>query len=230
MACGIYCIENKLNGKRYIGQGISVEKRVIQSHRECRIINDAIKKYKKENFLRYIVLYCNEWELERYEKECIKIFNSHVSEKGYNISFGGKSTMLGLHHSNETKEKMRKNQPSAIGEKNHFYGKHHSEESRKEMSKKRIGKKHSEEEKKKIGDSQIGINHHSFGKKQANSSSVYYGVWIHKTGKYFRWESFIRENKKQICIGRFKTEVDAALAYDKYVIEHNLPNPLNFSQ
>ena len=57
MRAGIYCIENLFNGKKYIGQGTNVEKRMWQYHRECDIVYAAIKKYGKENFKRYVIEY-----------------------------------------------------------------------------------------------------------------------------------------------------------------------------
>ena len=96
---GIYCIENMINGKKYIGRGFDVEKRMKRPHKECHYIYNSIKKYGKEKFKKYIILYCEKDELNYYEIECIRIFHSYVSENGYNISFGGSAPMEGRKHS-----------------------------------------------------------------------------------------------------------------------------------
>ena len=88
----------------------------------------------------------------RLEKEYIKLFNSHFSKGGYNISFGGNTPALGLKASFETRMKMSLNNKG----KNHpLFGKKFSEESKQKMSESHKGMKKSiklsEEHKQKIG-------------------------------------------------------------------------------
>ena len=68
--------------------------------------------------------------------------------------------------------------------------------------------------------------------KNINSTSEYFGVAkrINKKEPVVRWVSKIWINKKMYYIGTFETEVEAVRAYDKYVVEHNLPHPLNFPE
>lgn len=106
MKTGIYCIENLINGKKDIGQSTNLQKRMIVHHRGCLALENAIKKYGKENFKRYVLVYCEEWELNRLEIACIKAFHSHVSEWGYNISWGGNAPMRGRNHSPEIIRKI----------------------------------------------------------------------------------------------------------------------------
>ncbi|MDR3666754.1 MAG: HNH endonuclease [Ignavibacteriaceae bacterium] len=42
-----------------------------------------------------------------------------------------------------------------------------------------------------------------------------------------RWRAFVYVNQRQISIGSFKTEKEAAIAYNNYVTANNLPNILN---
>ena len=56
MTAGIYCIENLINRKKYIGQGLNVEKRMSRNHLRCLVLSNAIKKYGKENFKKYVIL------------------------------------------------------------------------------------------------------------------------------------------------------------------------------
>lgn len=41
------------------------------------------------------------------------------------------------------------------------------------------------------------------------------------------WGAQVKVNKKQKYIGCYKTEIEAAYAYNKYVVEHKLNRPLN---
>lgn len=250
MNTGIYCIENLINGKKYIGQSNNLQRRMKAHHKGCIALNDAIKKYGEENFKRYVLIYCEEWELDRLEIECIKTFHSHVTDSGYNISFGGDAPMRGRKLSEETIEKIS-------GKNNHGYGKPRSEETRKKISKAQSGEKgnnfgksipeetkkkirealvgrtHSKETRKKISDNHpdfSGENNPNFGKKWENATSNYYGVCYIKCGNYYYWASNVSVNNKTIRIGYYKTELDAALAYDNYIKDNNLPHPLNFPE
>ena len=56
--------------------------------------------------------------------------------------------------------------------------------------------------------------------KRKGSTSKYLGVSWSKERK--KWCAYVTYNKKHYGIGRFTNEVDAAKAYDKFIIEHNL--------
>ena len=97
MSCGIYKIVNRINGKVYIGQSISIEKRFIKHRNEGFNLNSeayeyplyrAIRKYGLKNFIFEIVEECSVEELDAKEKFYISEFDSTEKEKGYNISFG----------------------------------------------------------------------------------------------------------------------------------------------
>ena len=211
MKSGIYVIENLINGKKYVGQSVDVKKRKGKYHRGSRYLNFAINKYGRENFKRYVIVYCEKWELDRLEIELIKVLHSHCTERGYNISLGGDLSFRGMEHSDETKDLMS---ILSSGKNNPFWGKHHSDES-----------------KKKSSESHQGENNARFGKKLSSASSKYLGVGKNKEYKDGspRYQTTITiNNKKRKYLGYFKSEIDAAKAYDKYVIENNLPNPLNF--
>jgi len=57
-------------------------------------------------------------------------------------------------------------------------------------------------------------------KKKANCSSIYKGVCFHKPRN--KWQSSITINKKQIHLGSFENENDAAQKYNDYIIENNM--------
>lgn len=87
MTCGIYKIENLINGKIYIGQSKHIEKR-FQQH--CRKSSRSdlsldILEFGKSNFSFEILEKCNENELLEKESYYISKFNS-MNPNGYNKS------------------------------------------------------------------------------------------------------------------------------------------------
>jgi group I intron endonuclease len=83
------------------------------------------------------------------------------------------------------------------------------------------------ESKEKMSKAKYREKHPAFGKKSKNLSSIYFGVRWRKDKK--RWIADISLDKKKIWIGSFKNEISAAKAYDLYIINNSLSNPLNFS-
>lgn len=67
---GIYKITNKVNGKIYIGQSINLNRRISEHKRykdPNQIIDQAIKKYGKDNFTFDIIEECQLEELNQRE-------------------------------------------------------------------------------------------------------------------------------------------------------------------
>lgn len=104
MACGIYKIENLINGKVYIGKSVDTQKRfrthINDSFNENKpeynhLIHKAIRKYKVENFSFDIIEECNESELNSREMYWIHIYDCCVldgRDKGYNMTRGGEGS------------------------------------------------------------------------------------------------------------------------------------------
>lgn len=260
---GIYCIENLRNHKKYVGQAINVNNRIMRhksllrnNHENSVVLQRAWNKYGEINFIFYIIEECPIEKLNEKEEYYIKILCSHISEWGYNISMGGNSSMRGRKHTVEELEKMRignlgkivsestrklmsENHANFSGKNHPMWGKKMSLESKKLMSENRPnvrgknnpmwGNNHSDESKIKIGDGHRG-------KKLPNSSSPYFGIY--KTvvnrdyGKkiYVYWRTSIWNGKNLVHVGSYKTEIESAKAYDKYIIENNLLRPLNFPE
>lgn len=188
---GIYCFENIINNKKYIGQSQNVLERVKNHLRKlkigkdsCRVFQNAWNKYGEDGFIVYIVEMCDLEILDDREIYWIKLLNSHVSNNGYNTSWGGESPMRGRKHAMESRDKMSQSRIGKYsGENGSFYGKKHTIESLILMSENRpdfsgeknpmFGKKHSEESKKKMSEmrpSFSGENHPLYGTHMSEES------------------------------------------------------------
>ena len=128
----IYCIYNKTNNKRYVGQTKQgYRKRFIQHlcpKSGCPLLNRAIKKYGKKSFESELLDVAETQEIANIkEKMWIRLFKTYNKENGYNLSLGG---VVGSFN-NETLKKMS---DSKKGSKNSFYKKHHTKEAKIKMS------------------------------------------------------------------------------------------------
>lgn len=96
----IYCIENLINHKKYIGKTLfSVEKRfqrhIIDSRKEdikYRPLYCAFNKYGIENFQYYTIEKCDNDKLNEREEYWIKTLSTY--KEGYNATIGGDGTQL----------------------------------------------------------------------------------------------------------------------------------------
>lgn len=131
--CGIYCIENLVNGKKYIGQSVNFVGRQRQhlSHLRRNIhkneyLQNAWNKYGESNFKFSIIEICDIDSLDELERFYIDKYNSMDVKYGYNRESGGN---LKKKASEETKNKISKNHADVSKENNPFYNKKHSKES-----------------------------------------------------------------------------------------------------
>jgi len=180
----IYITTNLINGKKYIGQKLFIKYWQNYLGSGIQLIN-AIKKYGKEYFSREIIAIAySEDELNKLEKESIKIHNAVKSNDYYNITHGGDGGWIGLKHSEESKIKMSQSRtglhPSKetieklkqrTGENNPHYGKHHTEETKRKISEKKKGKVYTEERKLKMNFTWLkGKNNPRYGIKTSEET------------------------------------------------------------
>ena len=134
----IYKHTNKINGKVYIGQTIvkpeyrwSNGKGYLGSAKSPSKthFSNAIKKYGWLNFEHEIICECENSKLDELERYYIKKYNSNDSNFGYNSDSGG--SLLKRHNAETIKKLSELNK----GEKNGFYGRHHTEESKEKQRK-----------------------------------------------------------------------------------------------
>lgn len=180
--CGIYCIENLTNGKKYIGQSVDIKHRFYEHKSDLNAnshynshLQSAWNSYGKENFDFYIIEECSPDMLDEREKYYIKLFSVNIPEFGYNNNAGGKGIVQ------ESREKLsnaakkvvwdedKKKQLSIrmSGENNPFYGKKHTKENIDKMKKNRkdtsgknnpmYGKHHTKEAKEKMSQEKKGV-------------------------------------------------------------------------
>lgn len=99
MSCGIYCIENIINHKKYIGQSIDIEERWERHKRDAFYINSktydyplyrSIRKHGLQNFNFYILELCDITKLNELEMKYIQEFDTF--NNGYNLTLGGDGT------------------------------------------------------------------------------------------------------------------------------------------
>jgi len=259
--CGIYCIENMINGKKYIGKAVDIyarwgrHKSLLRGGKhENEILQRAWNKNGENNFIFYIISVFEIEKLDEKEIYYIKDVHSHVTEWGYNISWGGKTPMLGRAMSEEQKRKISiaelgvpkgpcsQETKDKISEGNK--GKIRSEEFKNNLSEKwkgegnpNFGKPMPEERKQKMIETKRKIRENKPKKEKKNIqerklelgfSSKYIGVSYSKNKK--KWRSYVKTEEKQIHIGYFDTELEAVLAYNNYILNNSINKKLNIIQ
>jgi group I intron endonuclease len=122
----IYKITNNINNKIYIGQTIhTFDKRYwnnLYKYTHNIYLKRAIKKYGIENFhidKEVYIAYSKE-ELDKKEKELIKLYKCNNKKYGYNYLSGG-------HNGTHNAESRKKISEAQKGQLNHMYGKYGKE-------------------------------------------------------------------------------------------------------
>lgn len=154
--CGIYCIENIIDGKKYIGQAKGIKARWMHHKSELRnnshhnnYLQNAWNKYGENNFIFNILEQCDCSKLD--ERECyyIDMYNTTNRAFGYNLKTGGQNggccwaddartrhsqKFIGHAVSEESRRKISKNHADISGANNPMYGKTHTQETKNKIS------------------------------------------------------------------------------------------------
>lgn len=167
--CGIYCIENLTNGKRYIGQSINIYER-WENHKYAlngnrhgnEHLQRAWNKYGSMSFSFSILEKCEQDKLDLRESYWVHYYDSF--KNGYNMTDGGEANPMSYLN-------IRKKVSEGIKGNKHWLGKHHTEESKMKISQGNKGKFVSEETREKLS---IAKSHPNgrIGKQSALSKSI----------------------------------------------------------
>jgi len=158
---GIYCIENLVNHKKYIGQSNDIEHR-WKAHKyalnsNCHdndYLQKSWNKYGCDNFKFYIVELCDVERLDEREVYYIDFYDTLNRDNGYNLTSGGgankryseevcnriSQALIGHSVSLETRTKVSEHHADVSGKNHPMYGKKHSEEAKEKMRQAAIGR------------------------------------------------------------------------------------------
>lgn len=121
---GVYKIENRVNGKLYIGSSCKLRVRrnehfnaLRKGNHSNRKLQRAFDKYGEDNLVFVPIVFCDEGLLIIYEQALIDRYDS--VESGYNIIPTAGKTRLGSEHTEQTKNKMSRSHKAKKKSKAH---------------------------------------------------------------------------------------------------------------
>jgi group I intron endonuclease len=195
---GIYCIENSINGKMYIGSSKNIKRRWHEHLSELRLghhdndyLQKSYNKYGKDIFFFYVMDEIPEDELSDAEDIYIRYYDTR--ESGYNLVNGG---------NRNRRLKFTK-------------------ESRKRLSKAQMGKVHTQDHKNRTSRS-VSIS--KIGTKPKFGSNNHVGVYLNKNKRVISWLVRITFKKVSYELGTYLNEQDAIDVYESalYFIKNSL--------
>lgn len=191
---GIYCIENSINSKKYIGKSSNIKSRLFHHISELRgkrsmsnLLQKDWNKYGEETFRYYIIEICDTKNLDEKEEYWIKYYDSNRRKFGYNKSTGG----AGSGHYKKTKTQKER------------------------LSEIKKGVLFSDTHRKNISESLSNKV-----RNRTKTKSNYIGInFRNKNNKEF-WTVRINVNGKRINIGDSVFEIEAAMMYNEAALEY----------
>ena len=167
---GIYCIENKINHKKYVGQSVDIYTRWTKHRNELKRkchdnehLQRSWDKYGEENFEFYILEKCEEKLLNKKEIFYINSMNLLDGNFGYNQKEGGNCGRISEEANNKKKESLKKfykeNPDAKLNNSKRAYEQWANPEIKSKIigeNNGMYGRTHTEEARKKISEAQKG--------------------------------------------------------------------------
>jgi len=204
--CGIYKIENIIDGKMYIGGTTNLNKRE-KDHFNClrknkhknRNLQMAFNECGEENFKFIIILYCESDKLYIYEQKFVNEYKN--LNMLYNIFLDDVKSPKNVTPTNETKEKLSRNHANVKGENSGTWG-------LLGKNNPNYGRKNTPETIEMMRKIKMGKNNPNYGKRGENSPN--YG--IHPT----------QETKTKISITTKRNYYKRPLIFDCFLFFQEL--------
>lgn len=218
---GIYCIQNLLDGKRYIGQSKNIGRRLNDHrgslrrgcHRNIHL-QRAWNLYGEINFEFSAVLYCEIESLDTMERLYINMYSTMNDKYGYNLEGGGNRNKV---MSEETRKKISESRTGrsffsestlkkiAARMKGNKYrlGMPMPEKSRAKLAeshkgnKYTLGLKHTDEAKRKMSEKRKGKDNHRTGTIQSEEARKKISESLKKAKRFFNPFRSEESNKKR---------------------------------
>lgn len=188
---------NKTNNKKYVGITKQKPERRWKNGQGYYSKNNqtyfwkAIKKYGWNNFDHKILEDNLSFEQAKdKERYYIKLYSSSNALYGYNLTLGGDG-FLGMHRSEETKEKIRKSlKGKYTKEKSYWYGKHLSKETIEKQKETKRNKPyhHTEEWKRNHSEQLKGANNLNARKVQCINTNIIFDC-IKDAAKFYNTDN-----------------------------------------
>lgn len=191
--CGVYEIVNVINGKRYIGSAVDLERRrkehlyaLLKNKHKNTHLQLEFNECGQTVFQFRVLLYCDPANRPLYEQSCLDGLKPE-----YNLAKFAFASMQGRRHTDESKAKMskaamgnqralgyryteeqlRKKSEVMMGDKNPHFGVSCTEEQKQVLCARMTGNKnpffgvsHTEETKRKMSEAKTGEQNPFFGK------------------------------------------------------------------
>jgi group I intron endonuclease len=153
----IYIYIDKTNGMKYVGQTVDFKQREkghLSNKDRNNYFNNVLRKRGVNNFEVWkSMTKMSKKDMDFWEETLIDLYDT-LKPNGYNLTPGGKNNS----HHKDSKERMSKTQIKRFRNKENcpMYGKHHSDETKEKIRKSRLGSIMSQETKEKISQSSKG--------------------------------------------------------------------------